>query len=150
MNIFANHILLNVCRFRKFGGNQNIIQVASFWTSHVASGKESFCHRRRGMTCRFNPWVEKTPWSRKWQPTTIFLPGKFHGQSNLVGCSCKEGYKESDMTQPARVSCQPFLWNSCMSGTMLSIDSACRFYNSCFRNKIETQKVQEMCPRWHI
>ena len=21
-------------------------------------------------------WVEKTPWSRKWQPTPAFLPGK--------------------------------------------------------------------------
>ena len=28
-----------------------------------------------------------THWSRKWQPTPIFLPGKFHGQRNLVGYS---------------------------------------------------------------
>ena len=27
---------------------------------------------------RFNPWVGKTPWSRKWQPTTVFMPEKFH------------------------------------------------------------------------
>ena len=40
------------------------------------SGKESTCQCRR---CRFNPWVGKIPWSRKWQPTpTLFLPGKFH------------------------------------------------------------------------
>ena len=26
---------------------------------------------------RFNPWVRKIPWRRKWQPTTIFLVGKF-------------------------------------------------------------------------
>ena len=25
------------------------------------------------------------PWRRKWQPTPIFLPGKFHGQRNLAG-----------------------------------------------------------------
>ena len=24
-------------------------------------------------------------WSRKWQPTPVFLPGKFHGQRSLVG-----------------------------------------------------------------
>ena len=24
-------------------------------------------------------------WSRKWQPTPVFLPGKFHGQSTLQG-----------------------------------------------------------------
>ena len=26
-------------------------------------------------------------WSRKWQPTPVFLPGKFHGERSLVGCS---------------------------------------------------------------
>ena len=26
-------------------------------------------------------------WRRKWQPTPVFLPGKFHGQRTLVGCS---------------------------------------------------------------
>ena len=34
----------------------------------------------------FNPWVRKIPWSRKQQPTPVFLPGKFHGQRSLVGC----------------------------------------------------------------
>ena len=36
---------------------------------------------------RFNPWVGKTPWRRKWQPTPEFLPGKSHGQRSLVGYS---------------------------------------------------------------
>ena len=27
------------------------------------------------------------PWSRKWQPTLVFLPGKFHGQKILTGYS---------------------------------------------------------------
>ena len=48
------------------------------------SGKESACQCRR---CGFNPWVWKIPWSRKWQPTPVFLPGKFHGQRSLVDCS---------------------------------------------------------------
>ena len=25
-----------------------------------------------------DPWVGKFPWRRKWQPTPVFLPGKFH------------------------------------------------------------------------
>ena len=29
--------------------------------------------------------VRKIPWSRKWQPTPVFLPGKSHGQRSLVG-----------------------------------------------------------------
>ena len=27
------------------------------------------------------------PWSRAWQPTPVFLPGKSHGHRSLVGCS---------------------------------------------------------------
>ena len=34
-----------------------------------------------------DPWVRKTPWRREWQPTPVFLPGAFHGQSSLVGYS---------------------------------------------------------------
>ena len=33
------------------------------------------------------PGSEKTPWRRKWQPTPVILPGKSHGQRNLVGYS---------------------------------------------------------------
>ena len=38
------------------------------------------------------------PWRRKWKPTTIFLPGKFRGQRNLVGCS-SWGHRKSDTTE---------------------------------------------------
>ena len=31
------------------------------------------------------PWVGKIPWSRKWQPTPVSLPGESHGQGSLVG-----------------------------------------------------------------
>ena len=31
------------------------------------------------------PWVGKVPWRRKWQPTPVFLPGKFYGQRSLAG-----------------------------------------------------------------
>ena len=36
---------------------------------------------------RFNPWVRKIPWRRKWQSTPVFLTGKSHGQRSLVGYS---------------------------------------------------------------
>ena len=39
----------------------------------------------RGWKHGFNSWVGKIPWSRTWQPTAVFLPGKFHGQRNLRG-----------------------------------------------------------------
>ena len=43
-------------------------------------------------------WVGKIPWSRKWQLTPVFSPGKFHGQRSLAGYS-PWGPKESDMTE---------------------------------------------------
>ena len=36
---------------------------------------------------QFNPWVGKIPWSRKWLPTPVLLPGKSHGQRSLPGYS---------------------------------------------------------------
>ena len=45
---------------------------------------KSACQYRR---CRFDPWVGKILWSRKWQPTLVFLPGKSHWQRSLVGYS---------------------------------------------------------------
>ena len=32
---------------------------------------------------RFDPWVRKIPWRRRWQPTLVFLPGKSHGWRSL-------------------------------------------------------------------
>jgi len=59
------------------------------------SGKESTCqYRRHG----FDPWVQKTPWRRKWPHTPVFLPRESHGQRSLAGYSpwvCKE----LDMTE---------------------------------------------------
>ena len=46
----------------------------------------------------FDPWVGKNPWSQKWQPTSVFLPGESHGQKSLVGYS-PWGLKESDTTE---------------------------------------------------
>ena len=49
------------------------------------------------LQCRrpgFDPWLRKTPWSRKWQPTPVCLPGEFQGQRSLVGYS-PWGHKES-------------------------------------------------------
>ena len=35
----------------------------------------------------FDPWVGKMPWRRAWQPTPVFLPREFHGQTSLAGYS---------------------------------------------------------------
>ena len=61
----------------------------SWWLSD----KESTCQCRKCKRLGFDPWVRKIPWRRKWQPISVFLPGKSHGQRNLVGYSpwdCKK------------------------------------------------------------
>ena len=47
--------------------------------------------------CKFDPWVRKILWRRKWQPTPVFLPGKSHGRRRLEGCS-PWGCKKLDIT----------------------------------------------------
>ena len=49
-------------------------------------------------SCGFDPYVEKIPWKRKWQPAPVFFPGKVHGQSSWVGYS-PWGCRESDTTE---------------------------------------------------
>ena len=51
----------------------------------IPSGKEYTCQRRRCKRCGFDPWVGKIPWSRKWQPTPVFLPRKFCRPRSQVG-----------------------------------------------------------------
>ena len=52
-----------------------------WWLPLFLPGKESTCQCRR---CRFHLCVRKIPWSRKWQPTPVFLPGKPHELRSLV------------------------------------------------------------------
>ena len=63
-----------------------------------ARGKEPICQCRRHKRHRFNPWVRKIPWRRKWQPTPVYLLGESHGQKSLVGYS-PWSRKEPDMTE---------------------------------------------------
>ena len=65
-----------------------------------ASGKELACQCRSQERCEFARWVRKIPWRRKWQPTPVFLPGKFHKQRSLAG-DHPWGHKVSDMTKHA-------------------------------------------------
>ena len=49
------------------------------------SGGREFTYQCK--RCRFSPWVRKIPWSRKWQFTSVFLPGESYEQKSLVGYS---------------------------------------------------------------
>ena len=44
------------------------------------------------------PGWGKVPWRRKWQPTSVFLPGQSHRRRSLASHS-PQGCKESDVTE---------------------------------------------------
>ena len=47
--------------------------------------------------CEFDSWVGKIFWRRKWQPTPVLLPGKFHGgawQTIVQGVTKESGTTE--------------------------------------------------------
>ena len=55
---------------------KGVFQMAQWWKIHLPS-------RRHG----FDPWVLKTPWRRKWQPTPNILAWESHRQTSLEGHS---------------------------------------------------------------
>ena len=55
-------------------------------------------HGGKEFACSFHPWVRRIPWRREWQPSSVSLPGKFHGQRSLAGYS-PWSRKESDTTE---------------------------------------------------
>ena len=75
------------------------------------NGKESSCQCSRH---RFNPWVRKIPWRRKWQPTSVFLPEKFHEQWSLEGYS-SWGCKVSDIIEHLNNNYMLGTWNTAVS-----------------------------------
>ena len=84
------HHKLNVKKEKifHFSGSTDLQVLLNSWSlPGGSSGKEPACQCRRHKRCRFEPWVGKIPWRRKWQPAPIFLPGKFHGQKSLAGYS---------------------------------------------------------------
>ena len=54
----------------------------TWWASLVAQTVKSLPVIRETM---FDAWVQKIPWRREWQPTSISLPEESQGQRSLVG-----------------------------------------------------------------
>ena len=72
---------------------------AKRWASPVAQSIKNLASPwRRHRRYSSDPWLRKILWRRKWPPTPVFLPGKFHGQRSLEGYS-PWGRKESYMTE---------------------------------------------------
>ena len=96
----GNHIIGNLLCKQKVWSNGVTWLFMHVWKTALGlcgllRGKESAYQSKR---CRFNPWVRKIPWRKKWQPTPLCLPGESHGQRSLAGNS-PWGLKESDVTE---------------------------------------------------
>ena len=62
-----------------------------------SDGKKSVCNVGDLGSIRFDPWIRKIPWRRKWQPIPVFLPGEFHGQRHCFAYKgpCSQSYSFS-------------------------------------------------------
>ena len=63
-----------------------------------SADKKPACQCRDHTRLEFDLWVGEIPWRKKWQPTSVFLPGKVHRQKSLAGYS-PWGLKEPNMTE---------------------------------------------------
>ena len=76
---------------KEYDGTEQLTRVHVHTHTHAhpggAVGKESTCQCRRHKRYGFERWVRDVPWGRTWQPTSVLLPGKSHGQRRLVGYS---------------------------------------------------------------
>ena len=70
-------------------GQRNLVGYSPW--GRKESDTSTHTQSRRRKKCWFNPWDRKIPWSRKWQPTPVFLPVKFHGQKSLEGRGAWQG-----------------------------------------------------------
>ena len=69
------------------------------WTSQVVLVVKNLPAKARDTRdeCSIPAWG-RAPGGGKWQPMSVLLPGKFHGQKSLEGCS-PWGHKELDTTE---------------------------------------------------
>ena len=112
--VFTPHWLVN-CRVNKglhfdwYHGRMSIKVINIQINSHKSYHFLSSCHMTYTALghlellshLSFDPGVGNIIWSRRWQPTPVFLPGKSHGQRSLVGYRLW-GLKELDRTEHAR------------------------------------------------
>ena len=60
------------------------LTIILYHTPGSTGGEESVCQCRRCKRYKFDYWISKIPWNKKWKPIPVFLPGKFHGQKSLA------------------------------------------------------------------
>ena len=108
------------------GGSQQVTVSLQALRSHSVS-KEARPDNLTTFSC-----PEDLCWNRKWQPTPVFLPGKFHGQRSLAG---PWGCEELDVTERSEdvcsltvlrsIPCRGQVWKSPTQGGTQGSESVC-------------------------
>ena len=93
-------LLLISCIIFSFCINPYFSAIISNWNSLVAQTVKNLPAMQE---IWFHPWVGKIRQRKEWQPTPVFLAGKFHGQRGLESYS-PWGHKELDMTKQLTLS----------------------------------------------
>ena len=88
-----------------------------------SDGKESTCNAGDSGSI---PASGKIPWRREWKLTPIFLPGEFHGERSLVGCS-PWGGKKSHRTKWLTLSLLVCYFNSLLVSRKIMVNSFVQF-----------------------
>ena len=79
-------------------------------------------------------------WRRKWQPTPVFLPGKFHGQRSLVDYS-PWGHKKSEMTEHAHHTTQYHHLLTAIGKSVCTHYKRCPYYIAEYKKAVSGQNI---------
>ena len=93
-NIYPSKLKLGGLGFKGTYSNYAFMLGMLMLFQGLAQVSHSRTHTHIHITHLIDPWVRKILWRRKWQPTSVFVPRKFHGQRRLAGYSpwgCRVG-----------------------------------------------------------
>ena len=93
-----SHLIISIDAEKAFDKIQHPFMIKTLQKMGIEGIYLNTCQCRRLKRRGFHPWVRNIPWRRKWQPTPVLLPRKFHGQRSLVGYS-PWGHRESDTAE---------------------------------------------------
>ena len=100
-NIILQNIYMCVCVFKCEYEYINVCEYVRGFPGDSGS-KEPVCQCRRGRRCRFDLYIRKISWNRKWHPTPVFLAGKSHRQRSLAGYSPGATESQTGLSGQAR------------------------------------------------
>ena len=109
-----------------------------------ASGREFSCQCRRRKGWRFDPWVGKIPYSRKWHQLQS-LPGRSHGQRSLAGYS-PGSRKELDRTEQLNMHANPTQEFQTVPKIAITLDP----WNTCGESVAQIQRTSSSIIMLHL